>query len=53
MRGLLSLPDRTTTVSAAAFECGFGDLSDFSAKYRNKYGELPSETLRFARRHFF
>lgn len=48
----LTLPDPPTSVSAVAYECGFADLSDFSAKYRKMFGELPSQTLRAARRHF-
>lgn len=48
----LTFPDRPTSVSAVAYGCGFGDLSDFAAKYREKYGELPSETLRGAREQF-
>jgi AraC-like DNA-binding protein len=51
-RQRLTLPDRPTSVSMVAYECGFGDLSGFSAKYRKKYGEAPSETLRVAHQHF-
>ena len=51
-RQRLILPDRPMSVSAVAYECGFGDLGDFSGKYRKKYGESPSVTLRAARRHF-
>jgi AraC-like DNA-binding protein len=51
-RQRLILPDRPTSVSAIAYECGFGDLGDFSGKYRRKYGVLPSATLRAARRQF-
>ena len=51
-RQSLTLPDRSTSVSRVAYDCGFGDLSDFSAKYREKYGESPSETLRFAKERF-
>ena len=36
-------------VTEIALACGFGDLSHFSAKYRDAYGELPSETLRATR----
>lgn len=35
-----------TKVATVAFECGFTDLSLFSRKYRNAFGELPSATLR-------
>jgi AraC-like DNA-binding protein len=51
-RQRLTLPDRPTSVSMVAYDCGFGDLSGFSAKYRKKYGEAPSQTLRIARQHF-
>ena len=51
-RQSLSLPARGASVSAVAYDCGFADLSGFSARYRMKYGELPSETLRAARRRF-
>jgi AraC-like DNA-binding protein len=34
------------TVTQVAFACGFTDLAVFSRKYREAYGELPSETLR-------
>jgi AraC-like DNA-binding protein len=49
----LTLPGRPTSVSTVAYECGFGDLSGFSAKYLKKYGESPSQTLRIARQHFW
>jgi len=48
----LTLPDRPTSVARVAYDCGFGDLSGFSARYRKKYGELPSETLRAAHEQF-
>ena len=51
-RQRLTLPDRPTSVCMVAYECGFGDLSGFSAKYRKRYGEPPSQTLRVAHRHF-
>lgn len=38
--------DGQTRVSAVAYECGFSDLAVFSQKYREAYGELPSETVR-------
>jgi AraC-like DNA-binding protein len=40
--------ESTSSVTAIALDCGFGDLSHFSAKYRDKYGKAPSETLRGA-----
>ncbi len=46
----LALPDGPTSVSAVAESSGFGNLGDFSVRYRKKYGVPPSETLRVARR---
>jgi AraC-like DNA-binding protein len=51
-RQRLALPVGATSVSRVAYECGFGDLSGFSARYRKRYGEAPSETLRVGRRLF-
>jgi AraC-like DNA-binding protein len=47
-RSLLVQADAATSVTQIALACGFGDLSHFSAKYHDKYGELPSETIRGA-----
>ena len=52
-RQLLLAPAAGFSVTYAAFACGFTDLGHFSAKYRDKYGELPSATLRAARREAF
>lgn len=38
--------DAKTRVSTVAFDCGFSDLAVFSQKYREAFGELPSETVR-------
>jgi AraC-like DNA-binding protein len=35
-----------TTVADVAFRWGFGHLGRFAEKYRERFGELPSETLR-------
>lgn len=35
-----------TTVADVAFRRGFGHLGRFAEKYRERYGELPSETLK-------
>ncbi|MFI6033450.1 AraC family transcriptional regulator [Streptomyces sp. NPDC051315] len=35
-----------TTVADVAFRWGFGHLGRFAEKYRERYGELPSETLK-------
>jgi len=43
---LLLSGESGASVTAAAMASGFTDLSHFSAKYRDKFGELPSETLR-------
>ncbi len=52
-RQRLQSADKTTSVTQSALASGFTDLGHFSAKYRAKFGELPSETLRFAlRRHY-
>ena len=50
-RSLLS-GDPGSLVTGVALASGFGDVSHFSAKYRVKFGEAPSETLRLARRQF-
>ncbi|BAM91543.1 AraC/XylS family transcriptional regulator [Bradyrhizobium oligotrophicum S58] len=47
---LLRRPDEKTSVVSVAFKCGFGNLGRFAAEYRRQIGELPSETLRKARR---
>jgi transcriptional regulator GlxA family with amidase domain len=51
-RGRLLLADPDATVTTVALDSGFTDLSHFSVKYRNRYGELPSVTLRLALRRF-
>ncbi|MGD9805898.1 MAG: helix-turn-helix domain-containing protein [Hyphomicrobiaceae bacterium] len=35
-----------TTVTQIALECGFSDMTVFARKYREQFGEKPSETLR-------
>jgi AraC-like DNA-binding protein len=47
---LLRRPDEQTSVVAVAFKCGFQNLGRFASEYRQAVGELPSETLRTARR---
>lgn len=37
-----------TTVTEIALRWGFSHISRFSAAYRNRYGQLPSETLRLS-----
>lgn len=36
------------SVTATALECGFSNLGEFAGKYRERFGEKPSETLRRA-----
>jgi AraC-like DNA-binding protein len=36
----------TITVTDVAFKWGFAHLSHFTAHYKRKFGELPSDTLR-------
>jgi len=47
-RHALQAHDQTQTIAEIAFASGFCDLSHFGAKYRDKYGETPSTTLRNA-----
>jgi AraC-like DNA-binding protein len=42
-------PTPTTTVTAVALQWGFVELGRFSVRYRQRYGEVPSETLRRVR----
>lgn len=51
-RQRLLAADATTSVTQVGMASGFTDLGHFSAKYRAKFGEPPSETLRFALRQF-
>jgi len=44
-RRKLLKPTAATTVSAVAFECGFGNAGHFAVDYRRQFGERPSETL--------
>jgi AraC-like DNA-binding protein len=40
---LSDLRQSSRTISAIAFECGFGDLSYFNRAFRNRYGMTPSD----------
>jgi len=42
----LSRPNAETSVTAVAFECGFGNPGHFAVDYRHHFGERPSETLK-------
>jgi AraC-like DNA-binding protein len=46
---LLQSTDRADGVTATALRWGFGHLGQFSADYRDRFGELPSHTLRRVR----
>jgi transcriptional regulator GlxA family with amidase domain len=48
-RRALLHPSPTTTVTSVALKSGFVEFGRFSALYRQRYGELPSETLRRTR----
>jgi len=48
-RQKLSRPDAETSVTAVAFDCGFGNTGHFATDYRHQFGERPSETLRRAK----
>jgi AraC-like DNA-binding protein len=45
-RRKLSNPDAETSVTAVAFDCGFGNPGHFARDYHDRFGERPSETLR-------
>jgi AraC-like DNA-binding protein len=45
-------PDATTTVAGVAADTGFSQLGRFAVRYRDRFGEKPSETLAAARRRF-
>lgn len=49
-RPILMDPDYTGSVKALAYELGFASPSSFAAFYRQRFGELPSETLAGASR---
>lgn len=45
-RARADLQDGHGAVTDIAYRWGFGNLGDFAARYRERYGEKPSETLR-------
>jgi len=49
-RALLEVDPSSVSVSEIAIEHSFFELGHFAGKYRRHFGELPSETLRCARR---
>jgi AraC-like DNA-binding protein len=42
---LLAVADAKQSVTAVAFACAFANLGHFARDYRNRFGELPSQTL--------
>lgn len=48
-RARLLADDVDLSVTTVALDCGFSDPGHFSARYRDKFGELPSQTLRRVR----
>lgn len=45
-RAMLMNGDHTTSVLSIAIRCGFQSFGHFARNYRERYGELPSNTLR-------
>lgn len=50
VRRLLRHETARWTVTAAAYEAGFTHMGRFAAQYRGKFGEMPGETVRQARK---
>jgi transcriptional regulator GlxA family with amidase domain len=46
---MLEAASETTTVTAVALACGFGELAGFSKDYSRAFGEPPSAVLRRSR----
>ena len=47
-RKMLNRPTSRMTVTQVAAACGYNNFSEFSRQYKQHFGELPSETLKFA-----
>jgi AraC-like DNA-binding protein len=45
-RAAARLSDTSDSVTAIAYDCGFGDLSTFNARFRAAFGRTPSEYRR-------
>jgi AraC-like DNA-binding protein len=45
-RARADLLDAQASVTEVAYRWGFGNLGDFAARYRERFGEKPSKTLR-------
>lgn len=48
---LTTADDGDTSITDIALANGFNQFGRFAARYRHQFGELPSQTLRGARRH--
>jgi AraC-like DNA-binding protein len=48
-RDMLSHPNAGMSVTDVAYVCGFGNLGHFANDYQQRFGELPSDTLRSSR----
>jgi transcriptional regulator GlxA family with amidase domain len=46
---LLDAAPGSSTVTDIALRWGFGNLGDFAARYRSRFGELPRATLQRSR----
>jgi AraC-like DNA-binding protein len=46
---MLMTQDEDVSVSSVAFRCGFSNLGHFAKHYRERFGELPSQTLNRAK----
>jgi AraC-like DNA-binding protein len=49
-QALVGLESHRTSVTTIAMNCGFSHLGHFCAAYKNKFGELPHETLSHCKR---
>jgi AraC-like DNA-binding protein len=49
---MLSFPSRGETAATIARACGFGHLGEFAARYRELFGERPSDTFSRQRAQF-
>ena len=47
---MLGQPEKATSVTNVAFDCGFGNLGHFAKYYRLEFGEVPSATLQRSQR---
>lgn len=48
-RAMLQAPHATATVTGVALSCGFLNQGHFARDYRERFGELPSRTLKSSR----